>query len=60
MDNLVTQMADENRKLRNDNQALKYKLARLVGYVINMQDDHPDLIWPEFPDNYPDVWKFVA
>lgn len=60
MDNLVTKMGDENRRLRDDNLALKYKLARLVAYVINMQDDYPDMAWPDFPDTYNNLWKQVT
>jgi hypothetical protein len=60
-DNLVTKMGIENRRLKNANQDLTFKLVRLIAYVINMQDDHPDMAWPEFPDTYSGlVWKYAA
>jgi hypothetical protein len=56
-----TRLEIENRKLKNDKQDLTFKLVRLLAYVINLQDDYPDMAWPDFPDSYSDmVWKYAA
>lgn len=54
-------MEKEIRKLALDKQDVTFKLVRLLAYVINMQDDYPDMIWPDLPDSYSEmVWRYSA
>lgn len=54
-------MQHEIDTLKIRNRDLHLKLVRLLAYMINMQDDHPDFGWPDLPDNYDEmVWRYVA
>lgn len=38
-----------------------WQLVRLLAYVLNMQEDHPEVDWPELPDSYSEmVWRYAA
>lgn len=54
-------LESENQQLRKEKEELTFKLVRLLAYTINLQEDHPDIQWPEFPDSYSDmVWRYAA
>lgn len=56
-----TRLTTEVIGLKADKHELTLKLVRLLAYVLNMQDDNPDLDWPQLPDAYPDlVWRYAA
>jgi hypothetical protein len=54
-------MAPDAKSIKDERDELTFKLVRLLTYVINMQEDFPDLDWPEFPDSYSDLlWRYAA
>lgn len=49
------------KSMKDERDELTFKLVRLLAYVINMQDDHPELAWPDLPDSYSEmVWRYAA
>jgi hypothetical protein len=51
----------ENERMRQDLHERTFQLVRLLNYVINMQEDHPDLGWDDLPDRYDEViWRYVT
>lgn len=51
----------ENRSLLEQRNASRMQVVRLLTYVINMQEDFPELEWPELPDKYDEItWRYAA
>lgn len=39
---------------------LRMQLVRLLTYVLNMQEDFPELPWQDLPDQYEQiVWRYA-
>ena len=54
-------LTNENDQLKREKGDLTFKLVRLLAYVINMKDDHPDLDWPPLPDDYAElIWRYAG
>lgn len=55
------QLISDNEKLKSDLNSRTFELVRLLNYVINMQEDHPDFDWPDLPDRYSELlWRYVV
>ena len=51
----------ENRSLLQERNHAWNQTVRLLVYVLNMQEDYPDLPWPELPDQYDEsTWRAAA
>lgn len=51
----------ENKTLRQQSDTARMQVVRLLTYVRNMQQDYPELPWPELPDYYDEMtWRYVA
>lgn len=56
-----TRLTLENRSLLEQRNEARMQVVRLLSYVLNMQEDLPDLPWPELPDRYDEMtWRYVA
>lgn len=51
----------EGQSLRENRDEYFKKLTRLMRYVAHMQEMHPELDWPEMPDQYSEsLWRFAV
>lgn len=54
-------LTKENEQLRRDKDEAHWRLIRLLSYVYNMMQDHPELDWPDLPDAYSEaIWRCAA
>lgn len=61
-------MSDSKARLNGDLRttrdqliAANMQVIRLLNYVLNMQEDYPELPWPSLPDDYHEAtWRAVA
>ncbi len=50
-----------NSELREQLFAERFKLIRLLTYVVNAQRDYPELEWEPLPDTYDEMtWRYAA
>lgn len=51
----------EGQSLRENRDELFRKLTRLMGYVYDLQQANPDMIFPELPDEYSEaMWRHAV